>query len=66
LRLPLFIGFERHACAAIAAFATGGYASHIKASALLPLGRKTPSAIYLEHQLNVEVNEVLLPELVEW
>jgi hypothetical protein len=72
LEVPSFIarrkkGFPKGAthfrivsCAAIVDFAHDGYANHIKTSELLPLGKKTPEAICLEHRLKVEPDEVLL------
>jgi hypothetical protein len=72
LEIPSFIarrkkGFPKGAthfrivsCAAIVDFAHDSYANHIKTSELLPLGKKTPEAICLEHRLKVEPNEVLL------
>jgi hypothetical protein len=72
LVLPSFIarrkkGFPKGAthiqivsCAAIVDFGRDGYANNIKSSELLPLSKKTPGTICLEHQLKVEAGEVLL------
>ena len=72
LEIPSFIarrkkGFPKGAthfrivsCAAIVDFAHDGYANHIKTSELLPLGKKTPEAICLEHRMKVEPDEVLV------
>lgn len=47
-------------CAAVVDFAHESYANTIKTSELLPLGKKTPNAICLDHRLTLKPGEVLL------
>jgi hypothetical protein len=72
LELPSFIArrkkrfpkeathFRIVSCGAVVDFAHDCYSNTIKTSDLLPLGKKTPDAICLEHRLKAGPGEVLL------
>ena len=52
--------FRIVSCGAVVSFLHGSYTNDIKASELLPLGKKTPGPICLEHKLHAGPGEVLV------
>lgn len=72
LQLPSFIArkkkvyppaathFRIVSCAAVIDFTDDRYSNHTRKSELLPLGKSTPGAICLEHQLAVQPGETLI------